>query len=69
MRRWVIAVSVWTKLRILPLIPRYAQPVAANGLLFGSMHLIHGTMDGNWPHAVVLVMLGAGRRSEWQRAY
>jgi membrane protease YdiL (CAAX protease family) len=25
------------------------QAIVANGLLFGSMHLIHGTMDGDWP--------------------
>jgi membrane protease YdiL (CAAX protease family) len=27
------------------------QAIVLNGLLFGSMHLIHGYMDGNWAHA------------------
>jgi membrane protease YdiL (CAAX protease family) len=35
------------------------QAIAANGLLFGSMHLIHGTMDGDWPHAVVWALMSA----------
>jgi membrane protease YdiL (CAAX protease family) len=28
------------------------KAIAVNGLLFGSMHLIHGFMDGNWIHAL-----------------
>ncbi len=35
------------------------QAIVANGLLFGSMHLIHGTMDGDWPHAVVWALMSA----------
>jgi len=27
------------------------QAILINGLLFGSMHMIHGYMDGNWMHA------------------
>lgn len=35
------------------------QAIVANGLLFGTMHLIHGTMDGDWPHAVVWALMSA----------
>ena len=35
------------------------QAIVANGLLFGSMHLIHGTMDGDWPRAVVWALMSA----------
>jgi membrane protease YdiL (CAAX protease family) len=27
------------------------KAILINGLLFGSMHMIHGYMDGNWMHA------------------
>ena len=35
------------------------QAIVANGLLFGSMHLIHGTMDGDWAHAAVWALMSA----------
>ncbi len=31
---------------------RLWQAIVINGLLFGSMHLIHGYMDGDWSHAL-----------------
>ena len=36
-----------------------SQAIVVNGLLFGSMHLIHGTMDGDWPGAVVWALMSA----------
>lgn len=35
------------------------QAIVVNGLLFGAMHLIHGTMDGDWPSAVVWALMSA----------
>jgi membrane protease YdiL (CAAX protease family) len=35
------------------------QAIVINGLLFGSMHLIHGTMDGDWSRAVVWALMSA----------
>jgi membrane protease YdiL (CAAX protease family) len=33
-------------------LPRW-QGIVLSGLLFGSMHLIHGVMDGDWAHAAL----------------
>lgn len=33
------------------------QAIVLNGVLFGSMHLIHGYMDGNWNHALVWALM------------
>jgi membrane protease YdiL (CAAX protease family) len=33
-------------------LPRW-QGILLSGVLFGSMHLIHGVMDGDWSHAVL----------------
>ncbi|MGZ5201665.1 MAG: CPBP family intramembrane glutamic endopeptidase [Telluria sp.] len=35
------------------------QAIVINGLLFGSMHLIHGYMDGNWAHAAMWALMSA----------
>ncbi|MGN2252517.1 CPBP family intramembrane glutamic endopeptidase [Frateuria sp. GZRe12] len=35
------------------------QAITLNGLLFGSMHLIHGYMDGNWGHALVWALMSS----------
>lgn len=37
-----------------------AQAIVINGLLFGSMHLMHGYMDGNWPAAFKWALMSAG---------
>ncbi len=31
------------------------RAIVLNGVLFGSMHLIHGVMDGSWTHAITLM--------------
>ncbi|GAB3467084.1 hypothetical protein GCM10027321_34120 [Massilia terrae] len=36
-----------------------AQAIVINGLLFGSMHLMHGYMDGNWPAAFKWALMSA----------
>ncbi len=36
-----------------------AQAIVLNGLLFGSMHLMHGYMDGNWPAAFKWALMSA----------
>lgn len=33
------------------------QAIILNGLLFGSMHLIHGFMDGDWAHAAMWALM------------
>lgn len=33
------------------------KAIAINGVLFGSMHLMHGYMDGNWPHAITWAVM------------
>ena len=38
---------------------RQWQAIVINGLLFGSMHLIHGYMDGNWTHACQWALMSA----------
>lgn len=35
------------------------QAITLNGLLFGSMHLIHGYMDGDWGHALVWALMSS----------
>jgi membrane protease YdiL (CAAX protease family) len=35
------------------------QAILINGALFGSMHLMHGYMDGNWSHALVWALMSA----------
>lgn len=35
------------------------QAIVLNGVLFGSMHLIHGYMDGNWSHALVWALMSS----------
>lgn len=35
------------------------QAITLNGVLFGSMHLIHGYMDGDWGHALVWALMSA----------
>ncbi|MCA1854704.1 CPBP family intramembrane metalloprotease [Massilia oculi] len=35
------------------------QAIVLNGVLFGSMHLIHGYMDGNWSHALGWAMMSS----------
>lgn len=36
------------------------QAILINGVLFGSMHLIHGFMDGNWANAFVWAFMSTG---------
>ena len=36
------------------------KAIVINGVLFGSMHLIHGYMDGNWPHAFWWMFMSTG---------
>jgi membrane protease YdiL (CAAX protease family) len=36
------------------------KAILINGVLFGSMHLIHGYMDGNWPHAFWWMFMSTG---------
>jgi uncharacterized protein len=38
---------------------RQWQAIVINGLLFGSMHLIHGYMDGNWVGAFQWMLMSA----------
>jgi membrane protease YdiL (CAAX protease family) len=35
------------------------QAIMLNGVLFGSMHLIHGYMDGNWSAALVWALMSS----------
>ncbi len=35
------------------------QAIVLNGVLFGSMHLIHGYMDGNWSAALVWALMSS----------
>lgn len=35
------------------------QAIVVNGLLFGAMHLMHGSMDGDWPRAIVWALMSA----------
>jgi membrane protease YdiL (CAAX protease family) len=35
------------------------QAILLNGVLFGSMHLMHGYMDGNWSHALVWALMSS----------
>jgi membrane protease YdiL (CAAX protease family) len=43
---------------VLLTLPRW-QAIALSGVLFGSMHLMHGFMDGNWGHALWQVCVTA----------